>query len=97
MGDQTLFRHLLVELSISNTAYHVNVTEHVEQKRVTKVVWDEQKKDILKQKSKCEDAVNLLKEATALITYDLEGAIERFTDYLSHISLCVKRIFVVRN
>ena len=31
VGDQTLFRHLLVELSISNTAYHVNVIEHVEQ------------------------------------------------------------------
>ena len=37
VGDQTLFRHLLVELSISNAAYHVNVMEHVEQ--VSKLVF----------------------------------------------------------
>ena len=64
---------------------------------MTNVVWNEQKKDILIQNCKCEDAVNLLKEATALITYDLEGAVERFTDYLFHISQCMKRIFVVCN
>ena len=89
--DQTLSHHLPVELSISSNAYNVNAMGCVEQKRVTKVVWDEEKKDTVIQVSRSEDAVNLLKEATCLITYDLEGTIDIFTSSLSHISQRMKK------
>ena len=52
VGDQTLSYHLPMELSISSDAYNVNAMECVEQKRVTKAVWGEEKKDILIQVSR---------------------------------------------
>ena len=58
VSDYTISHHLPVELSISSNAYSVNTMGCVEQKRVTKVVWDEGKKDI--QASRSEDTVNLL-------------------------------------
>ena len=64
VSDQTLSHHLPVELSTSSDAYNVNEMGCVEQKRVAKVVWDEEKMDIVIQVSRSEDAVNLLKEAT---------------------------------
>lgn len=97
VGDQTLSYHLPMELSISSNAYNVNAMGCVEQKRVTKVVWDEEKKDILIQVSRSEDAVNLLTVATDLITYELEGAIKRFTSYLSHNAQCMNKTSVVMN
>lgn len=58
VGDRTLSHHLLVDLSISSNAYNVNAMECVGQKRVTKVVRDEEKRDINIQVSQSEDAVN---------------------------------------
>ena len=56
-------------------------------------------KDIVIQVSRSKDAVSLLKEATYLISYDLEGTIDIFTSCLSHISQRMKKTkhFVVRN
>ena len=68
VSDHTISHHLPVELSISSNAYSVNTMGCMEQKRVTKVVWDEEKNDIVIQVSRSEDAVNLLKEATNLIS-----------------------------
>jgi hypothetical protein len=91
IGDQTLSHHLPLEFVVFTDHADGNATDDGVSKKVTKIVWEEKKRDELMNATNNEHTREVLTEATNMINENLEEAIEKFTTYLSLVSRCMQK------
>ena len=63
VGDQTLSPHLPLEVVISTCDCDVNATDYEVSKEITKIVWDEKKKEEFMRATGNEHAQHMLTQA----------------------------------
>lgn len=94
VGDQILSHHLPLELLMSRKTLTMDKTIRRHTKVITKIVWDEERKEEMIRVAKRDDSQILYREATKLISSNPEQAIETFTDFLTVISSSMKKVIV---
>ena len=91
VGEELLSQHLPLEMYISKNEL---VLTHIDTKykEVSRIAWDEEKKNLLEKAAQSPEGTELYNKAMQLISVDLDKALDVFTDFLRCVSKCMMKI-----